>query len=67
MKLTVRFGDHSNCCLAVMHTGITPPVKYRMVTIELTEDQAEQLKYQQIGWDSGAALWETREVIALED
>lgn len=73
MKLTVRFGDFEIKSQEMIHTGHMPPVNHRTVTIEMTPEQVEALTPRKIGsvWNNGkkenVPLFETREVIALED
>lgn len=77
MKLTIRFSDFDMAVLDCQHTGVMPAVTYRTVTIELTPEQIAALTPRRLGSEwryvDGAgqreevAIYERREVIALED
>jgi hypothetical protein len=67
MKLYVRFGDQASTGLSYSYTGIVEPTTYRMVEIEFTEEQIDQLVKRKITEAGGIGVYETREVIALTD
>lgn len=67
MKITVRFGTYNADALELQYTGRIPPEQFRLVTINLTKSQTAKLIPRKLGVNEGLNIWETREVIALED
>jgi len=67
MKIYARFQDDSDNRIAVTHLNSTAPVSYRVVSIELTEEQKQILTPRKTGNSNGFDMYEKIELLSIQD